>query len=88
MNNHIGVPISILNINNKHEIAVIEMGANHLGEIEFLCSIAQPNYGVITNIGSAHLDGFINLEGVIKMSYMNLLKGKMDTSLLIIKIRY
>lgn len=65
LNNHIGVPLSILEINKEHEIAIIEMGANHQKEIEFLCNIAQPTHGVITNIGSAHLEGFGNLQGVI-----------------------
>ena len=65
LNNHIGVPLSILGINKKHEIAIIEMGANHQKEIEFLCNIAQPNYGAITNIGSAHLEGFGSLQSVI-----------------------
>ncbi len=66
LNNHIGVPLSILEINNKHEIAIIEMGANHKNEIMFLCNIAKPTYGVITNIGSAHLEGFKSIEGVIQ----------------------
>ena len=66
LNNHIGVPLSILEIKQKHKIAIIEMGANHQNDIEFLCNIAQPNYGVITNIGTAHLEGFKNLQGVIK----------------------
>jgi len=65
LNNHIGVPLSILEINKQHEIAVIEMGANHQKEIEFLCNIAQPTYGAITNIGSAHLEGFGSLQVVI-----------------------
>ena len=65
LNNHIGVPLSILEINKKHKIAIIEMGANHQKEIEFLCNIAQPTFGVITNIGSAHLEGFGSLQGVI-----------------------
>ena len=65
LNNHIGVPLSILEINNQHEIAIIEMGANHQKEIEFLCNIARPTHGTITNIGSAHLEGFVNLQGVI-----------------------
>lgn len=65
LNNHIGVPLSILEINKEHEIAIIEMGANHQKEIEFLCNIAQPTHGVITNIGSAHLEGFGNLQAVI-----------------------
>ena len=66
LNNHIGVPLSILSIGTDTEIAIIEMGANHINEIEFLCGIAQPDYGVITNIGKAHLEGFGSLEGVLK----------------------
>jgi UDP-N-acetylmuramoyl-tripeptide--D-alanyl-D-alanine ligase len=65
LNNHIGVPLSILKITKEHEIAIIEMGANHEKEIEFLCEIAKPTHGVITNIGSAHLEGFKNHQGVI-----------------------
>jgi len=66
LNNHIGVPLTLLSITNKHEIAIVEMGANHQGEIAELCSIAQPDYGMITNIGKAHLEGFGSYEGVIK----------------------
>ena len=66
LNNHIGVPLSILSISDEIEIAIIEMGANHQKEIEFLCTIAQPTHGLITNIGKAHLDGFGGLEGVKK----------------------
>ncbi|MDG2436544.1 MAG: UDP-N-acetylmuramoyl-tripeptide--D-alanyl-D-alanine ligase, partial [Polaribacter sp.] len=65
LNNHIGVPLSILDIKEAHDIAIIEMGANHQKEIEFLCNIANPTHGVITNIGSAHLEGFGNIQGVI-----------------------
>ena len=65
LNNHIGVPLSILGITKNTEIGIIEMGANHQHEIEFLCSIAQPTHAAITNIGLAHLEGFDNLEGVI-----------------------
>ena len=65
LNNHIGVPLSILKITKEHEIAIIEMGANHEKEIAFLCDIAKPTHGVITNIGSAHLEGFRNHQGVI-----------------------
>lgn len=65
LNNHIGVPLSILSITKEIEIAVIEMGANHIGEIDQLCHIAQPNHGIITRIGYAHLEGFGSLEGVI-----------------------
>nr|WP_121269929.1 UDP-N-acetylmuramoyl-tripeptide--D-alanyl-D-alanine ligase [Pedobacter schmidteae] len=66
LNNHIGVPLSILSLTPQTEIAVIEMGANHQKEIEFLCGIAQPTHGLITNIGMAHLDGFGGFEGVKK----------------------
>ncbi|WP_294263418.1 UDP-N-acetylmuramoyl-tripeptide--D-alanyl-D-alanine ligase [uncultured Chryseobacterium sp.] len=66
LNNHIGVPLTLLSIKPEHEMAVIEMGANHQKEIEFLCSIAQPNFGYITNFGKAHLEGFGGFEGVIK----------------------
>ena len=66
LNNHIGVPLTLLAIPTDTEIAVIEMGANHIGEIEFLCGIAEPDYGLITNIGKAHLEGFGSFEGVIK----------------------
>ncbi|MDO8994330.1 MAG: UDP-N-acetylmuramoyl-tripeptide--D-alanyl-D-alanine ligase, partial [Daejeonella sp.] len=64
LNNHIGVPLSILSINNTCEIAIIEMGANHQKEIGFLCGIAQPTQGLITNVGKAHLEGFGGIEGV------------------------
>jgi len=66
LNNHIGVPLTILSIKPFHEIAVIEMGANHQKEIEFLCEICQPDFGYITNFGKAHLEGFGGFEGVIK----------------------
>jgi UDP-N-acetylmuramoyl-tripeptide--D-alanyl-D-alanine ligase len=66
LNNHIGVPLTILTITFQHEMAVIEMGANHQGEIDMLCRIAEPNYGIITNIGKAHLEGFGGIEGVKK----------------------
>jgi UDP-N-acetylmuramoyl-tripeptide--D-alanyl-D-alanine ligase len=66
LNNHIGVPLTILTIDNSHEMAVIEMGANHQKEIEFLCSISQPTHGLITNVGKAHLEGFGGVEGVKK----------------------
>lgn len=66
LNNHIGVPLSILSLSDDVEIAVIEMGANHQKEIEFLCAIAQPTHGLITNVGLAHLDGFGGFEGVKK----------------------
>lgn len=66
LNNHIGVPLTLLDIDHSHEIAVVEMGANHVGEIAQLCNIARPAYGLITNIGKAHLEGFGGFEGVVK----------------------
>jgi len=66
LNNHIGVPLTLLSLNPETEMAVIEMGANHRGEIATLCRIAEPDYGLITNIGKAHLEGFGSYEGVIK----------------------
>ena len=65
-NNHIGVPLTLLQLTKEHEIGIIEMGANHLKEIERLCSISLPNWGYITNFGKAHIEGFGNEEGVIK----------------------
>ena len=66
LNNHIGVPLTILSMNASHGAAVIEMGANHQKEIALLCSIAQPTHGLITNVGKAHLEGFGGVEGVKK----------------------
>ncbi len=66
LNNHIGVPLTLLSFNSATEIGIVEMGANHQKEIEFLCEIAQPDYGYITNFGKAHLEGFGGVEGVIK----------------------
>jgi UDP-N-acetylmuramoyl-tripeptide--D-alanyl-D-alanine ligase len=66
LNNHIGVPLTILAIDQSIEMAVIEMGANHQKEIELLCSITQPSHGLITNVGKAHLEGFGGAEGVKK----------------------
>ena len=65
-NNHIGVPLTLLSINRSHEIGVVEMGANHPGEIAELCAIAEPNIGLITNIGKAHIEGFGSYENVRK----------------------
>ena len=66
LNNHIGVPLTLLRLTKDTEIGIVEMGANHQKEIEFLCKIAQPDYGYITNFGKAHLEGFGGVEGVIK----------------------
>lgn len=66
LNNHIGVPLTLLSFDETTEIGIVEMGANHQKEIEFLCQIAQPDYGYITNFGKAHLEGFGGIEGVIK----------------------
>jgi UDP-N-acetylmuramoyl-tripeptide--D-alanyl-D-alanine ligase len=66
LNNHIGVPITLLSVAEDTEIAIIEMGANHPGEIAELCTIADPTFGLITNIGKAHLEGFGGFEGVIR----------------------
>lgn len=66
LNNHIGVPLTLLSFTKDTEIGIVEMGANHQKEITFLCEIAQPDYGYITNFGKAHLEGFGGVEGVIK----------------------
>ena len=66
LNNHIGVPLTLLSMNSSTEFGIVEMGANHAKEIKGLCEIAQPDFGYITNFGKAHLEGFGSLEGVIK----------------------
>ncbi|MHC9089728.1 UDP-N-acetylmuramoyl-tripeptide--D-alanyl-D-alanine ligase [Tenacibaculum sp. IMCC1] len=66
LNNHIGVPLTLLSMNKNTEVGIVEMGANHAKEIEFLSEITNPDYGYITNFGSAHLEGFGSLEGVVK----------------------
>lgn len=66
LNNHIGVPLTLLAMNKSTEFGIVEMGANHPGEIADLCQIADPDFGIITNIGKAHLEGFGSFEGVIK----------------------
>jgi UDP-N-acetylmuramoyl-tripeptide--D-alanyl-D-alanine ligase len=66
LNNHIGVPLTLLSMNEDTEFGIVEMGANHPKEIQQLCEIAEPNYGIITNVGKAHLEGFGSFEGVIK----------------------
>ncbi|HLW06091.1 MAG TPA: UDP-N-acetylmuramoyl-tripeptide--D-alanyl-D-alanine ligase, partial [Marinilabiliaceae bacterium] len=65
LNNHIGVPLTLLSMPKDVELAVVEMGANHINEISFLCEIAQPDWGLITNVGKAHLEGFGSFEGVM-----------------------
>jgi len=79
LNNHIGVPLTILTFNKSTEIGIVEMGANHPGEIKELCDITEPNFGLITNIGKAHLEGFGSFEGVIKTKselYQSIIKNK------------
>jgi UDP-N-acetylmuramoyl-tripeptide--D-alanyl-D-alanine ligase len=79
LNNHIGVPLTLLSFTNETEIGIVEMGANHKKEIEFLCDLAQPDFGYITNFGKAHLEGFGGVEGVIEGKsemYNYLLKHK------------
>lgn len=65
-NNHIGVPLTLLSFDTNTEMGIVEMGANHQKEIEFLCKLAQPDYGYITNFGKAHLEGFGGIQGIIK----------------------
>ncbi len=81
LNNHIGVPLTLLKLSRHHNIAVIEMGANHQGEIDMLCKIANPTHGLITNVGKAHLEGFGGFEGVIKgkTELYHFLKNKKGT---------
>jgi UDP-N-acetylmuramoyl-tripeptide--D-alanyl-D-alanine ligase len=78
LNNHIGVPLTLLKMNRETEFGVVEMGANHPGEIDLLCKIAEPDFGIITNIGKAHLEGFGSFQGVIntKSELFNYLQGK------------
>ena len=66
LNNHIGVPLTLLSMTKETQIGIVEMGANHKKEIEALCEIAQPNFGYITNFGKAHIEGFGSIEGVIE----------------------
>jgi len=66
LNNHIGVPLTLLSIHKEDEIAIVEMGANHQGEIASYCEYTYPDYGLITNVGKAHLEGFGGFEGVVK----------------------
>ncbi len=80
-NNHIGVPLTLLKIDESHQIAIIEMGANHPYEIAELCELSQPNYGVITNIGRAHLEGFGTFETIVetKMALYNYVEKQKGT---------
>ena len=66
LNNHIGVPLTILSAPKDNEMLIIEMGANHIGEIRTLCLIAKPDFGIITNIRTAHIEGFGSFDGVVK----------------------
>jgi UDP-N-acetylmuramoyl-tripeptide--D-alanyl-D-alanine ligase len=81
LNNHIGVPLTLLTMNKETEIGIVEMGANHPGEIKFLCRLADPDFGIVTNIGKAHLEGFGGFEGVIitKSELYRYLEGKNGT---------
>jgi UDP-N-acetylmuramoyl-tripeptide--D-alanyl-D-alanine ligase len=86
LNNHIGVPLTLLSMTHNAEVAIIEMGANHQLEIDALCHIAEPTHGLITNIGKAHLEGFGGFEGVIKgksemYKYLNSHKGTVFVNL-------
>jgi len=78
LNNHIGVPLTLLSFSKETEIGVVEMGANHMGEIAELCEISNPNFGIITNVGKAHIEGFGSFEGVVKTKseLYNYLQGK------------
>lgn len=68
-NNHIGLPLTLLNLNSQHDLAVLEIGTNHFGEVDYLSKICLPNIGIITNIGPAHLEYLYNLEGVFREKY-------------------
>ncbi|KAA6315387.1 UDP-N-acetylmuramoyl-tripeptide--D-alanyl-D-alanine ligase, partial [termite gut metagenome] len=85
LNNHIGVPLTLLRLTKAHDFAIIEMGANHPGEIKTLATIADPDYGIITNVGKAHLEGFGSFEGVIrtKGELYDYLRTKGNTSVFI-----
>ncbi|MEK9727989.1 MAG: UDP-N-acetylmuramoyl-tripeptide--D-alanyl-D-alanine ligase [Candidatus Margulisiibacteriota bacterium] len=80
LNNHLGVPLTLLNINKNHDIALIEMGANHINEHKLLCDIANPNFALVTNCGKDHLEGYGSIEGVIQSNkevyeYINQVNG-------------
>lgn len=81
LNNHIGVPLTLLSMDNNTQLGIVEMGANHINEIKTLCEIAEPDFGIITNIGKAHLEGFGSFENIIKAKselyeYLNTKNGK------------
>lgn len=82
LNNHIGVPLTLLRLKAEHELGVIEMGASHPGDIKELAEIIEPNYGIITNVGKAHLEGFGSFEGVIqtKGELYDYLRNRTDAS--------
>ena len=88
LNNHIGVPLTLLEMNSETEFGIVEMGANHPGEIKILCDIAEPNYGLITNVGKAHLEGFGSFDGVktTKKELYDYLSIHDERSLLIVKM--
>lgn len=86
LNNHIGVPLTLLRLTPETEIGIIEMGANHQKEIEFLCAIAEPDFGYITNFGKAHLEGFGGFEGVIKGKSEMLTYLKLNSKLAFVNI--
>lgn len=69
LNNHIGLPLTILKLNKSHNFCVFEIGSNHFGELEYLCNICKPDFGLVTNIGKEHLEFFINLKGVAKAEF-------------------
>ncbi|NLI35529.1 MAG: UDP-N-acetylmuramoyl-tripeptide--D-alanyl-D-alanine ligase [Bacteroidales bacterium] len=85
LNNHIGVPLTLLRLKADNDLAVIEMGANHPGEIKFLVNIVEPNYGIITNVGKAHLEGFGSFEGVIKTKgeLYDFLRNRLDSTIFV-----
>lgn len=85
LNNHIGVPLTLLKMTKAHEIAVIEMGANHVGEIKVLVEIAKPNFGLITNVGRAHIEGFGSFENIIKAKgeLYDFLRGQKNSKIFI-----
>lgn len=85
LNNHIGVPLTLLQLTNRHNLAVIEMGASHPGEIRELANIVEPNFGIITNVGKAHLEGFGSFEGVLhtKGELFDFLRSREDNTVFI-----